>query len=347
MEKSTQTPKGLEHSPDLASRPSVVTFEHSFFTRIEAPFFHVHPHTGEPVMCVSISNNQALLPFPGLKREFHLGPQDCQMLDLLAEGLKFVRGLKIGDALPKEVLTGEASWDLSPRHVLIAHQRVSMQLVNWLTGVDTLITDPDALIQLADDPATRKKVNEAFGEAAERLGIGRENRQEMLLYVKKLSNELAYIEALRDKFADVERMRDKVQKLRQLYSRERSVAQTIDQIGKLFIIAVNDFSTRFMEIDAQTGEIISVLRNLESQVLYIRDKRDDLHIRLMAWDELLQDWRKIDVGVSYQLVNELGRVYQFLAPRFMKVDDWVLMTKLQIRAQKMEDLKKKNRVLIW
>lgn len=329
------------------SLPSHVEFEHPFFAKLEDCFFQAHQNSGEPVMCVSISSNQAQLPFPGLKREFNLGARDQQMLDLLSEGLKYVSGLKIGDPLPKEIITGEATWELSKRHVIIAHQRISMQLVNWLTGVEDLITDPDALIQLADDPTTKKKINEAFGEAAERLGIGRENKQEMVKYVEKLATELAYIEALRDKFGNVVEIQKKVDGLRKVYSRERTISDMIDQIRKLFEIAVKDFKKRFFEIDAMTGEILSVLKNLENQVRFIRTQRDDLHIRLMAWDDLINEWKRVEVCVSYHILNTLNRVYQFLAPRFMKVDDWVLMNKLREQTEQKKQKASTAKALVW
>jgi len=326
--------------------PSHVAFDHAIFGKFEGCHFVYNHQTNEPVMCVTVGSNQAALPFPGVKREFGLNDNDCHMLDLLSEGLKYVSGLAVGDPLPKEIITGEATWELSQRHVVVAHQRISMQLVNWLSGTEDLITDPDALLQLADDPATKKKVNEAFGEAAERIGIGRENKQEMLKYVEKLTHELAYIEALRDKFGDVEVIQKKVDGLRKVYTRERSVCDMIDQIRKLLQIAVSDFKRRFLEVDAQTGEILSVLKNLENQVRFIRGMRDDLHIRLMAWDDLIREWKKVEVCVSYQIGNILGRVYQFLAPRFMKVDDWVLMNKL--REQKEKTKKQSNaKVLVW
>ncbi|HVI52008.1 MAG TPA: hypothetical protein VM661_12410 [Candidatus Sulfotelmatobacter sp.] len=343
---SESSPVSAKSKPSEEEMPTHVVFEHPIFAKFEGCHFVYNHQANEPVMCVTVGNNKAALPFPGVKREFALKDNDCHMLDLLSEGLKYVSGLAVGDPLPKEIITGEATWELTQRHVVVAHQRISMQLVNWLTGVDDLITDPDALVQLADDPATKKKVNEAFGEAAERLGIGRENKQEMLKYVEKLTHELAYIEALRDKFGDVQNIQKKVDGLRKVYSRERSVCDMIDQIRKLFQIAVNDFKRRFLEVDAQTGEILSVLKNLENQVRFIRGMRDDLHIRLMAWEDLIGEWKKVEVCVSYQISNILGRVYQFLAPRFMKVDDWVLMNKL--REQKEETKKKAaGKVLVW
>ena len=335
--------KGAEQAPV----PTTVQFEHPIFAKFEGCHFVFDHQKNEPVMCVAVGSNKAALPFPGVKREFGLGPTDSRMLDLLAEGLKYVAGLSVGDAMPKEIVTGEATWELSKRHEVVAHKRVAMQLVNWLTGKDDLITDPDALLQLADDPVSKKKVNEAFGEAAERLGIGRENKQEMLKYVEKLTHELAYIEALRDKFGHVLDIQGKIDGLRKVYARERSICDMIDQIRKLFTIAISDFNRRFLEIDAQTGEILAVLKNLENQVRFIRAIRDDLNIRLMAWDDIIEEWKKVQVCVSYHITNILGRVYQFLAPRFMKVDDWVLMNKLREQKEKEKKMGSGGKVLVW
>jgi hypothetical protein len=72
-----------------------------------------------------------------------------------------------------------------------------------------------------------------------------------------------------------------------------------------------------------------VLRNLATQVPYIRDKRDDLYIRLIAWDEILAEWDKAQMKQHSDNPALLRRTYQFLAPRFMMVKEWVLMTKLK------------------
>ena len=324
-----------------------VSFDHSIFLKMGDCFFCLETRTGEPVLTVDVAGNIAVLPFPGLIREFGLCGRDVEMLELLARGLKYVRGLKIGDPLPKEVLTGEASWDLSQRYLIIAKQRIFMQLVNWVTGVDAIITSPEELLQLANDPATRKKVSAAFGEAAESIGIGRDNKQQMIQYVEKLTKELAYIEAMRDIFSSIREIQGKIEGLRKVYVRERSIVQSLDHIRKLFLIAVNDFDARFSELDAQTGEIIAVLKNLENQVLYIREKRDDLYVRLMAWNQLIAEWKDIQVATSFKIVDVISRLYQFLAMRFMKTDEWVLMTQLQNKSANLEDLKKKKKVLVW
>ncbi len=116
--------------------------------------FHQAELGGEAMMTVKYAKNDVAMTFQGVMREFNIAPDgaDGAMLDLVAKSLRYVKGLRIGDFIPKEVLTREASWDLSERHLMIAYQRVSLQLVNWMTGGQSVITDPDELLQLAEDP---------------------------------------------------------------------------------------------------------------------------------------------------------------------------------------------------
>ncbi|MDR3438244.1 hypothetical protein [Telmatospirillum sp.] len=338
----------MEHrKPAPATLPSNVKLDHVVFSRFAECLFHLSAPGEEFVLSVNIGGNQVVLPVAGLIKEFAVGPDDIKMLELVGQAVRFVRGLRIGDALPKEVLTGEASWEVSPKHQMLARQRVLMQLVNWLSGSGTLMTSPEQLMQLANDPATKKKVTEAFAEAADRLGIGRENREQMVPYVAKLSDELAYVEALREVVESVRSMSVKVEGLTKVYQREKGLLQTIDQVRKLMLVAMADFDDRIAELDAQTGEIISVLKNLENQVLFIREKRDELYTRLLAWREFIDEWRRVDVAMSLKMENVIARLYQFLAARYMKTDEWVLMTQLQIRAQSIDDLKNKKKVLVW
>ncbi len=308
-----------------------VVFEHAFFGKLEDAFFQKSEQSGEAVLTVRFAKNHFSLPFKGILREFKIAEDgaDAQMLAQVAKALKYVKGLRLGDPLPKEILTREASWELSERHLKIAYQRVSVQLVNWMTGGQDVVTDPEELLQLADDPQIKKTVNKAFAEAAEKLGVGRDHKEEVINHVETLAHELAYIEALRDRFRHVVKMETKIQDLRRLYGRERSVLEVADQVARLGERAVDDFTAAFLEVDAQTGEILSVLRNLDSQIAYIRDRRDEIHAKLMAWDDILTEWDKVEMKMSPDKPEMRRRAYQFLAPRYMMVKEWLLMTKLQ------------------
>jgi hypothetical protein len=308
-----------------------LAFQHWVFGKLEDLHFCKSELNGEAVIVCRFAKNDVSMSFKGFKREFNIDDDsaDGLMLDQVAKGLKYVKGLCLGDPLPKELVTREASWSLSARHQRIAYQRVSIQLVNWMTGGQAVITDPDELLQLADDPQTKKMINQAFGEAAVKLGLGIDQKQEVVNHVEQLAHELAYIEALRDRFRRVRGMEEKIQALRRLYGRERSILEVADQVARLGERAVAELNELFLEVDAQTGEILSVLRNLSSQIAYIRDKRDELHIKLMAWDDILALWDATVMKPSPEHSELLRQTYQFLAPRYMRVKEWVLMTQLQ------------------
>jgi hypothetical protein len=312
-----------------------VRLEHWFFHKMEDVHFQLTGSDNEPTMIAKYTRNDVVLALKGISREFNIPDDsaDGKMLEMIAKGLRYVKAMRIGDPLPKEIITREASWALSPKHREIAYQRVSLQLVNWMSGGDTMITDPEELLQIANDPAIRKNINAAFGEAAEKLGYGRDNKEAVVKHVEDLATELAYIEALRDRYRRIKVMEEKIQELRRLYAREKSVLEIADQVARLSDRAVKEFDKMFQEVDAQTGEILSVLRNLAAQVPYIRDKRDELHIRLMAWDEILERWKQARVEPNKENPNLLRDTYKFLAPRFMVVQEWVLMTKLQETSQ--------------
>lgn len=333
MTDKTDTPAGSVAWMSKSEDESIpkVRFDHWFFHKMEEIHFQLSGAEKEPTMVGKYSKNDVVLTLKGIAKEFNIDPKspDGWMLEQVGKGLKYVKGLCMGDPLPKEILTREASWSLSKRHQEIAYQRVSMQLVNWMSGGDNMITDPDELMQLADDPAIKKQINNAFGEAAEKLGYGRDQKENVVKHVEELAKELAYIEALRDRFRRIKIMDDKIQELRRLYGREKSVLEIADQVARLGQRAVKELEAMFLEVDAQTGEILSVLKNLSTQIPYIRDKRDDLHIRLMAWDDILDRWQQAEMKISQQNPILLRDTYKFLAPRFMMVKEWVLMSKLQ------------------
>jgi len=305
-----------------------ISFEHKFFTSFEDLYFRL-TDSGEPVAVLKLATNEAVLAFDGIKREFGMkeDQHDFKMLDKVAEGLQFVRGLRPGDKLPKEVTTREASWEPQDRHRRIAYQRLTMQLVTWLTGNEHVISNVSELAQVADDPQVKKNIQLAFTEAAEELGLGRENRDEVVRYIETLAKELAYIEALRDTFGEVQKIDEKIQGLRRIYSADRSMIDTTDQVARLSQRALKVFADYFDQVDAQTGEILAMLKNIDNQIDYIRQVRDELFRRLLPWEDILTVWKSVYVVKSEENVTRIRDLYQFLAPRFMQVNEWVLVTK--------------------
>jgi hypothetical protein len=320
-------PQGVNGAEPADAETSVV-FEHKFFGSFADLYFRLG-EGGEPVAVIKLANNDAVLSFEGIRREFGIASDshDGRMLGRIAEGLQFVRGLRPGDDLPSEITTRKASWEPQEKHVQIARQRLTMQLVTWLTGNEHIFTSVEELLQLAEDPQVKKNVSLAFSEAAEELGLGRENREEVVRYIELLANELAYIEAERDTFTEIRKIDEKLQELRRLYSSDRGMIDTTDQVARLSQRALRLFEDYFEQVDAQTGEILAMLKNIDNQIEYIRHVRDELHCRLVPWEEIIRVWRTVFVIRSDEVTNRIRDIYQFLAPRYMQVHEWVLVTK--------------------
>ncbi len=255
------------------------------------PLFRRAESDGAPVMVVHLGEKEAAIPLRALQREFGIedDSDDGRMLGLIAQSLDFVGGLHIGDPLPPEVLSGEASWQPDEVHLQIANARVQWQLVAWLnsdTGADTPQLDADSLLQIADDPARRQRVQQAFAKAAEVLGLP--VSQAVIHLVEELAQELAYIEALRDRLLRrVKAMAEKRNCVAHAYHGDASHLETLTQVRRLAATALKQIGHRFDELDAETGEVMAALRNSESQRTFIRSNRDWLYRTQRAWQPLL------------------------------------------------------------
>ncbi len=328
-------------SPDTEpARRTHVELDHWFFKKVEGIRFQLHQVTGQPGVMITMAKNEAFLTLSSLKKEFQIdsGTLDGQMLGMVSDGLKYVKGLLIGDELPKEIMTGEASWKLTPKHLAVAHQRVAMRLITLVSTDEPTTTDPAELLALADDPEVKKKINESFEVAAIELGMRREQKEEVIEFVNTLAHELGYIEFLREKFLKIDSMRERIQKVRVLHSRTVSIRESSDQVARLMERAVKEYQVMFDEIDERTSAVVPLLREIDDSIEYIRKKRDDLHVRFMAWDDLLAQWEPRLVEYSFKVSELLRDTHQFLAPRFMTFTDWTAIAR--------EEQKKRSRLRI-
>lgn len=306
-----------------------IAFEHAFFSALGDGVFRKRDND-EAVFVIKLGDLETGLPLRGVAREFHIAEDssDGEVLTLIARALDFVNELRMGDAFPSEVLTGAPSWEITDEHRTRAYQRLTLQLTTWLRGEERVFTGAQELKQIADDPTTKKKVNEAFDEAARRLGFTKNGRQEVMNLVASLADELAYIEALRDRFDEVIESGRKIEQMRRVFSRENSVREIADAVARLMSIALKALQTAFEEVDAQTGEILSVLKNPAQQIQYIRKTRDDLFCRLFAWADILARWASVPPTREESNVTLLRDTYRFLAPRYMPAVEWQLLCQL-------------------
>ncbi len=325
-------PAALRRVEGVERSTNVVAFEHPFFAALRDGLFRMSEHTRAPAFAVRYGDVEGVLSFPAIRRELGLaeGSPDAAMLESIGSALKFVSLLRIGDPLPAEVLTGEASWTVEPRHSELALSRLTMQLVTWSTGEEASITDLEALSQVVDDPATRAKAEQAVAAASARVSMATE---EVKATLRRLAEELSYVEAMRERFQVILAMRAKLDLVRRRAHGERSLLDIAHAVTRLMTIAVKELQNQLEQVDAQTGEVVAMLKNPEAQVRYIREKRDELYCRLVAWTDLLDRWSRLEPKASEQAAGLLRDTYRFLAPRYMPSQEWTLASKLLNRSQ--------------
>jgi plasmid stabilization system protein ParE len=320
-----------------------VAFESPFFTKLSAAYFRIAESSGDPVLMVEYGEQFVALPLPGIRRELGLAADaaDAKMLDLVVKALSFVNVVSIGDPLPSEIISGKASWALTPQHAQIAYQRMAIKLLAWMTGGKTdAPSSAEDIVKQFQDPDTRKKVADAFGQAAEALGLGRDRREEVTTYLESLAQELGYIEALRDKFQRIVRIGRRLKEMADLSKKSLRVADVITQGSQLMRPAVEQFVGLFKEADALTADIMGVLKNLDATIAAIRAHRDDIYQRMTPWNELLEAWEKCkEMEISGETTQLAARTVRMLAPRFMPSKEWELRFK--------EDKNKKHAVKSW
>jgi hypothetical protein len=233
-----------------------------------------------------------------------------------------VKEIRPDDSIPNELLDGSASWCVEERHRQIAGARLALQLSAWVTKEEVVITDVSQLARLADDPATKARVQKAIAEIAERLGIGFERRQEVMDKIDLFARELAYIEALRDLQVTVKLIYAKLTKLTKLYVKDKSVTEDIVRVLQLLRAPIGDLDSTFGLVDAQTSDIMSILKNYQVQVNFVREFRDDLHFRLRDWHDLSKKWSALELTRCNENEALIKETYRFAAQNFPQQQSW-------------------------
>lgn len=292
-------------------------FEHQVFKAPGARFI-LKGHEKIPTFRVEMGELEGVIDIDILKKEFHLGPNthDGRLVETAVSALRYVPDVKPGDSIPTELLTGEASWAVSPRHKRTAEQRLQVQLLSWMSGKELLLTDPKEIANFLEQIENREKLRTAFRDAAKALGHENGNPEPVIKQLELLARELCYIEALRDRFSKIPEIEQKMVELGRSYAGDRGAKMELNRVQTLLKSGIAEYLALFSEVDAQTGEIIAALKSIDRQVAYIRQKRDDLHFLIMQWDPHIEDLPKWHTRPHPETDKALHSLYRFLAPRF-------------------------------
>jgi hypothetical protein len=299
--------------------PVFTAFGPAMFRRAEAD--------STPVMVVTLGQKEAALPLRALQREFLIddASPDGRMLGLIAEALDYVTGLHLGDMLPAEVLTGQASWQPEERHRATAEARLRGQLLARLDPAAMPEAGEISVERMQEDSVLRGRVQSAFEQAASALEVA--GAEDIVLLVTAVAEELGFIEALRERLLHpVARLCQRLARMGDGWRGNAERQTTMGQVRKLARTGLQQTAERFAEVDAQTGEVMSTLRNVDSQRSFIRSNRDWLYRSLRAWTPILASWERAGPALDDAAWARLNNTYQFLAPRYMTVQEWALVS---------------------
>jgi hypothetical protein len=268
---------------------------------------------------------------PSLRNEFGIeaDSDDGKLLALIEKALRFVKEIRPGDSIPKELLDGSCSWSVEDRHRKLAHNRMTVQLATWLSGGEADVGDASQLEKLANDVETKQRVQKAFAEAADKIGLGRERASEVIDRFEMLARELAYIEALRERFQHVRLIMVKLVEMGQLYKAERAIMEELVRVQMLMRNPDAELQNDFALVDAHTSEVVNMLKKIDMQIAFIRSNRDDLHYKLMKWDGLIDKWEQIKMERSEALENLMRATYRFVAQHYPVRSNWQLQNKVR------------------
>jgi hypothetical protein len=117
-----------------SDRSTHFAFQHKVFSIKDAVFRL--SQTEEPLFRVELGDLKCGVSVPSLRNEFGIKPEsdDGKLLGLIEKALRFVKEIRPGDSIPKELLDGSCSWSVEDRHRKLAHNRMTVQLVSWLSG---------------------------------------------------------------------------------------------------------------------------------------------------------------------------------------------------------------------
>ena len=315
----------------MTSSPTTCTFEHPGIAALGRPVFRLSQGDGLAAMAVIHDSGDMVIPLRVVTQAFDIRSDsaDAHMLQLIEQALRFVCLIELGGELPREVLTGEASWTPSAYHVQLASARLQIQLVGSISGMEGAHGErltPEMLLASVDDPAMRPRVQEALRKIASELQI-EGGGSAVAVLVEELAGELAYIEALRARLLEpVKAVTKRVYQIgKELSVLAPSRRETFSQVSRLAAKAVKQIVGWFEEVDAEMSEILPALRNLNQKKSFLRPHRDRLYCVLLAWEPLLRAWDKLPVNTAREpdgLWRVIDEMYQFLAPRYMSVQEW-------------------------
>jgi hypothetical protein len=294
-------------------------FEHKVFTLKGARFAPTEDGS-TPAFHVELGALVASLPLGTLRSEFSIDREsnDGVLLAIVEKSLRFVKEIRPGDSIPRELLDGSASWAVEDRHRLRAKAHLWARAIN--TDETTGAKD-DVLEGFLARPETTTKLQAAAKEIATKLGYEM-TADSVLARVDDLGRELAYIEALQERCGDVLNIVPKVNQLARVYRSDRAIVDELSRIRTLMLKPIELYDGIFARLTKRQEKIEDAIEHFHERVEFIREQRDNVHQSLMPWDSILAGWKTIEMTRCNDTESRITELYRFIARHYLTSQSW-------------------------
>ncbi|MDE0808741.1 MAG: hypothetical protein OSB69_05310, partial [Alphaproteobacteria bacterium] len=108
-----------------------------------------------------------------------------------------------------------------------------------------------------------------------------------------------------------------------LYKYDRIFIEEINRVKVLIRPPIVAFRGVFAQVDGQADDVVVMLKAFDRQLVYIREMRDELHQKMMIWDEAIENW-EIDLSRKSDTLKEVVEsTYHFVAHNFPQSTKWL------------------------
>ncbi|CAK0746586.1 DUF2326 domain-containing protein [Azospirillaceae bacterium] len=299
-------------------------FRHKVFTATGGYFALSQDDQREPVFIVPLGESSGVVPLHKLCDAFDILPysHDGKLLDLVIESLKYIKVIRPGETIPGELLDGTASWAIEDRHRIMGMGRITLCVVSWVSGEQFEVHNEDDMECFLRNPDVKARVLEAMPALATILELGQHRIELVQARLDGLGHELSYIEALREEFGKVRAMQEKMVTFQAIYRRDRNTLDEISQTLRLMAKPLAEIDRLFGQVDFQMADVPSLFRVYDAQVDLFRTLRDQIHVKLLEWEHLIDVWADVPVECCSQAINAMRETYRFLAQRYVTTKVW-------------------------
>lgn len=302
---------------------AIFDFRHKVFA-LPGARFALDQHKQAALFHLYLGNLAVALTPAVLRREFNIeiSSLDSQLIELASQALRHVKEVRPGDSIPKELVDGSASWSVEDRHQALAKAKLLAQVLTHLSPDGTAATI-EALVAVAEeDIAAREEFQRAFAAIAEALGLDPARKREVVDRLDAIARELCYIEALRDHAGQMRSIHEKVMQLSRMAKGDPEISEGLRRAQTLLKQPVAEFANEFAQLDAQTADLLAMLRNPHAHIKLIRDVRDKIHSNLLPWNDIFDRWREQQLILNLSTDESVHALYHWLAAKYAPSRVW-------------------------